>query len=121
MDINSLKTVIVRVFGIYSQMKNIMSDLESNASDENRKWAENVLSYLTTDMCYEMNCLVDVINPPCKREGDETLFKIDGIINAERNPMNEDEFCDLFIKWAEDNKLSFGGGLGVYKEEDDDE
>jgi hypothetical protein len=34
--------------------------------------------------------------------------------------MSEDEFCELFLKWAEENKLQFGGGIGAYREEEED-
>jgi len=27
----------------------------------------------------------------------------------------------LFLKWAEENKLQFGGGLGTYREEEENE
>lgn len=121
MDINLLKTIVTRVFGIYSQFKSIVSDLEKNNTLDNREWAQELLNYLATELYYEANCLTDVLYPPHKEEKDETMFKIDGIINAKRNPMTEDEFCELFIKWVEENKLQFGGGMGVYKEEEENE
>ena len=121
MDINLLKTIVTRVFGIYSQFKSIVSDLEKNNTLDNREWAQELLNYLATELYYEANCLTDVLYPPHKEEKDETMFKIDGIINAERNPMSEDEFFELFIKWVEENKLQFGGGMGVYKEEEENE
>jgi hypothetical protein len=121
MNINLLKTTLTRLFGLYSQFKSIVSDLETNNTLDNREWAGELLNNLATELYYEANCLTDVLFPPKIKEKDETMFKIDGIINAERNPMSEDEFCELFLKWAEDNKLQFGGGLGVYREEEEDE
>lgn len=121
MDINLLKTISTRLFGLYSQFKSVVSDLEMNNTAENREWAEELLNHLSAELYYETNCLTDVLYPPHKEEKDETMFKIDGIINAKRNPMTEDEFCELFIKWVEENKLQFGGGMGVYKEEEENE
>jgi len=121
MDINLLKTIVTRLFGLYSQFKSIVSDLETNNTLDNREWAQELLNHLSAELYYEANCLTDVICPPQEEEGDEKLFKIDGIINAERNPMSEDEFCELFLKWAEENKLQFGGGLGTYREEEENE
>ena len=119
MNINLLKTISTRLFGLYSQFKSIVSDLETNNTLDNREWAQEILNHLSAELYYEANCLTDVVSPPQEEAGDEKLFKIDGIINAERNPMSEDEFCELFLKWAEENKLQFGGGLGVYREEDE--
>ena len=121
MNINLLKTVSTRLFGLYSQFKSIVSDLEANNTLDNREWAHELLNHLSAELYYEANCLTDVLFPPKIKEKDETMFKIDGIIDAERNPMSEDEFCELFLKWAEENKLQFGGGLGVYREEEEDE
>ena len=120
MNINLLKTISTRLFGLYSQFKSVVSDLETNNTLDNREWAKGLLSNLSTELYYEANCLTDVICPPQEEEGDEKLFKIDGIINAERNPMSEDEFCELFLKWAEENKLQFGGGIGAYREEEEE-
>jgi len=120
MNINLLKTISTRLFGLYSQFKSVVSDLETNNTLDNREWAKGLLSNLSTELYYEANCLTDVICPPQEEEGDEKLFKIDGIINAERNPMSEDEFFELFIKWAEENKLQFGGGIGAYREEEEE-
>ena len=117
MNINLLKTIVTRLFGLYSQFKSIVSDLEANNTLDNREWAQELLNHLSAELYYEANCLTDVICPPQEEEGDEKLFKIDGIIDAERNPMSEDEFCELFIKWAEENKLEFGGSIGSYREE----
>ena len=119
MNINLLKTIVTRLFGLYSQFKSIVSDLETNNTLDNQEWAHELLNHLSAELYYEANCLTDVICPPQEEEGDEKLFKIDGIINAERNPMSEDEFCELFLKWAEENKLQFGGGLGAYRKEDE--
>lgn len=119
MDINLLKTIVTRVFGIYSQFKSIVSDLEANNTVDNLEWGGELLNYLATELYYEANCLTDVLYPPHKKEKDETMFKIDGIIDAERNPMSEDEFFELFIKWVEENKLQFGGGLGAYRKEEE--
>jgi hypothetical protein len=119
MNINLLKTTLTRLFGLYSQFKSIVSDLETNNTLDNREWAGELLNNLATELYYEANCLTDVVCPPQEEAGDEKLFKIDGIINAERNPMSEDEFFELFIKWAEENKLQFGGGIGAYREEQD--
>lgn len=119
MDINLLKTIVTRVFGIYSQFKSIVSDLEANNTVDNLEWGGELLNYLATELYYEANCLTDVLYPPHKKEKDETMFKIDGIIDAERNPMSEDEFFELFIKWVEKNKLQFGGGLGAYRKEEE--
>jgi len=119
MDINLLKTIVTRLFGLYSQFKSIVSDLETNNTLDNQEWAQELLNHLSAELYYEANCLTDVTCPPQEEEGDEKLFKIDGIINAERNPMSEDEFCELFLKWAEENKLQFGGGLGTYREEEE--
>ena len=121
MDINLLKTIVTRVFGIYSQFKSIVSDLETNNTLDNQEWAQELLNHLSAELYYEANCLTDVLYPPQEEEGDEKLFKIDGIIDAKRNPMSEDEFFELFIKWVEENKLQFGGGMGVYKEEEENE
>jgi len=121
MDINSLKNISTRLFGLYSQFKSVVSDLETNNTLDNREWAKGLLSNLSTELYYEANCLTDVLYPPRKEEKDETMFKIDGIIDAGRNPMSEDEFCELFLKWAEENKLQFGGGLGTYREEEENE
>ena len=121
MDINLLKTIVTRLFGLYSQFKSIVSDLEANNTLDNREWAQELLNHLSAELYYEANCLTDVLYPPRKEEKDETMFKIDGIINAERNPMSEDEFCELFLKWAEENKLQFGGGIGAYREEEEGE
>lgn len=121
MDINLLKTIVTRIFGIYSQFKSIVSDLEANNTVDNLEWGGELLNYLATELYYEANCLTDVLYPPHKKEKDETMFKIDGIIDAERNPMSEDEFFELFIKWAEENKLEFGGALGAHKEEEENE
>ena len=121
MNINLLKTISTRLFGLYSQFKSIVSDLETNNTLDNREWAHELLNHLSAELYYEANCLTDVVCPPQEEAGDEKLFKIDGIIDAERNPMSEDEFCELFLKWAEENKLQFGGGLGVYREEEEDE
>ena len=121
MNINLLKTISTRLFGLYSQFKSIVSDLETNNTLDNREWAQGILNNLATELYYEANCLTDVICPPQEEEGDEKLFKIDGIIDAERNPMSEDEFCELFLKWAEENKLQFGGGIGAYREEEEGE
>ena len=120
MNINLLKTISTRLFGLYSQFKSIVSDLEANNTLDNREWAGELLNNLATELYYEANCLTDVLFPPKIEEKDETMFKIDGIINAERNPMSEDEFFELFIKWAEENKLQFGGGIGAYREEEED-
>ena len=120
MDINLLKTISTRLFGLYSQFKSIVSDLETNNTVDNREWAEELLNHLSAELYYETNCLTDVLYPPHKEEKDETMFKIDGIINAKRNPMTEDEFCELFIKWVEENKLQFGGGIGAYREGEED-
>lgn len=116
-DINVLKTISNRLFGIYSQFKNIVSDLEENDTIENRNWARALLSDLSFELNNEANCLIDFLRPPQKEEKDETEFKIDGIIYAERNPMSEDEFFELFLSWAEENKLTFCGTLEIYKEE----
>ena len=121
MNINLLKTISTRLFGLYSQFKSIVSDLETNNTLDNREWAQELLNHLSAELYYEANCLTDVLFPPKIKEKDETMFKIDGIINAERNPMSEDEFCELFLKWAEENKLQFGGGLGTYREEEENE
>ena len=121
MNINLLKTISTRLFGLYSQFKSVVSDLETNNTLDNREWAKGLLSNLSTELYYEANCLTDVLYPPRKEEKDETMFKIDGIIDAKRNPMSEDEFCELFLKWAEENKLQFGGGLGTYREEEENE
>ena len=121
MNINLLKTISTRLFGLYSQFKSIVSDLEANNTLDNREWAGELLNNLATELYYEANCLTDVLYPPRKEEKDETTFKIDGIINAERNPMSEDEFCELFLKWAEENKLEFGGSIGSYREEEEGE
>jgi len=121
MNINLLKTISTRLFGLYSQFKSVVSDLETNNTLDNREWAKGLLSNLSTELYYEANCLTDVLYPPRKEEKDETMFKIDGIIDAKRNPMSEDEFFELFIKWVEENKLQFGGGMGVYKEEEENE
>jgi len=121
MNINLLKTISTRLFGLYFQFKSVVSDLETNNTLDNREWAKGLLSNLSTELYYEANCLTDVLYPPRKEEKDETMFKIDGIIDAKRNPMSEDEFFELFIKWVEENKLQFGGGMGVYKEEEENE
>lgn len=120
MDINLLKTIVTRLFGLYSQFKSIVSDLEANNTLDNREWAQELLNHLSAELYYEVNCLTDVLFPPKIKEKDETMFKIDGIIDAGRNPMSEDEFFELFIKWAEENKLQFGGGIGAYREEEED-
>ena len=120
MNINLLKTISTRLFGLYSQFKSIVSDLETNNTLDNQEWAHELLNHLSAELYYEANCLTDVICPPQEEEGDEKLFKIDGIINAERNPMSEDEFWELFIKWVEENKLQFGGMIGTYREEAED-
>ncbi len=117
MDINLLKTISTCLFGLYSQFKSIVSDLETNNTIENREWARDLLSNLATELYCEANCLTDVIFPPQAKEEDETMFKIDGFIDAERNPMSENEFWELFIRWVEDNKLRFGGEIGAYREE----
>jgi len=116
MDINLLKTIVTRLFGLYSQFKSIVSDLEKNNTLDNREWAQELLNYLATELYYEANCLTDVLYPPRKEEGDETKFKVDGIIDAERNPMTESEFWELFIKWVEKNKFAFCGTVGADKE-----
>jgi len=116
MDINLLKTIVTRVFGIYSQFKSIVSDLETNNTLDNQEWAQELLNYLATELYYEANCLTDVLYPTRKEEGDETKFKVDGIIDAERNPMTESEFWELFIKWVEENKFAFCGTVGADKE-----
>ena len=120
MDINSLKNISIQLFGIYSRFKSIVSDLEVNNTLDNREWARELLNHLSTELYYEANCLTDVLFPPKIEEKDEVMFKIDGIIDAGRNPMSEDEFCELFLKWAEENKLEFGGGIGAYREEEED-
>ena len=121
MDINLLKTISTRLFGLYSQFKSIVSDLEVNNTLDNREWAQGILNNLATELYYEANCLTDVLYPPLKEENDETTFRINGFIDAERNPMSDDEFCELFIKWAEENKLQFCGEIGAYREEAESE
>lgn len=121
MDINLLKTISTRLFGLYSQFKSIVSDLEKNNTSENQEWARGLLTNITNEFYYEINCLADVICPAEIKEGDELEFEINGIISAGRNPMSEEKFCDLFIKWAEENKLEFGGSIGAYREEEENE
>ena len=49
----------------------------------------------------------------------QNILKIDGIINAERNPMSrESEFCELFLKWAEKINYSLRA-IGAYREEEE--
>lgn len=120
MDINSLKNISIQLFGIYSRFKSIVSDLEVNNTLDNREWARELLNHLSSELYYEANCLTDVVYPPRKEGKDETMFRIDGIVDAERNPMTEDEFCELFLNWIEENKLQFGGNLGVYRDEEED-
>ena len=121
MNINLLKTISTRLFGLYSQFKSVVSDLEANNTLESQEWARGLLSNLATELYYEADCLTDVLCLPRKEGKDETMFRIDGIVDAERNPMTEDEFCELFIKWAEENKLQFCGGIGAYREEAESE
>lgn len=43
---------------------------------------------------------------------------IEGCIDVSENPMNEDEFWELFIDWIEGNNWYFGGGIREYKGEE---
>jgi len=121
MDINLLKTILTRLFGLYSQFKSVVLDLEANNTLDNREWAQGILNNLATELYYEANCLTDVLCPPRKEENDETTFRINGFIDAERNPMSEDEFLEFFLNWAEENKLQFCGEVGAYREEAENE
>lgn len=51
-----------------------------------------------------------------KKEIEEII--IDGCVDVRENPVNEDEFWELFIKWIEANKWYFGGGIRAYEKED---
>ena len=122
MDINLLKTIVTRVFGIYSQFKSIVSDLETNNTLDNREWAEGLLNELAVELNIESDNLINVINPYLfDDEKKEAMFSIEGIVNVKRNPKTKNEFWELFIYWVQKNNFKFEGGVGPYREEEEDE
>lgn len=44
---------------------------------------------------------------------------INGIVTAPEG-IDADKFTDEFIEWLESKGYTFGGGIGPYKEEDDE-
>lgn len=43
---------------------------------------------------------------------------IDGCVDIRENPVNEDEFWELFIQWIEENNWYFGGGIRPYEKDE---
>lgn len=41
---------------------------------------------------------------------------IEGCVDIRNNPIPVDEFTELFIKWIEENKWFFGGGINEYND-----
>lgn len=122
MDINLLKTIVTRVYGIYSQFKSIVSDLETNNTLDNREWAEGLLNELAVELNIESDNLINVIDPYLfDDEKKEAMFSIEGIVNVERNPKTKNEFWELFIYWVQKNNFKFEGGVGPYREEEENE
>lgn len=61
MDINLLKTISTRLFGLYSQFKSIVSDLETNNTVDNRVWADGLINELAVELNIESDNLINVI------------------------------------------------------------
>lgn len=47
------------------------------------------------------------------------MIEINGVIEADE-PLDPDTFLTEFIQWVESKNYRFGGAIGPYKDEDDD-
>lgn len=48
------------------------------------------------------------------------MIEIDGLIDPNGKPLDPETFCTEFLQWVESKGWYFAGGIGPYKDEDND-